>query len=408
MKVKKGLRFELDPNMKQTELFVQGVGVARWAYNWGLGRRIREYKETGKSSRAIEQHRQLNAVKDSLCPWIRNVSKCIPQEALRDLDHAYDCFFIRCRKRKEGKKVGKLGFPRAKRKKGKKQSFRLTGSIRLFERSVKLPRIGKVRIKEKVDTEELKRQKTHICSATVCKDADRWFVSLTVTCEIPEPEFADLPETIGIDVGIKTYAVLSDGTTIDPLKPLDGGLKKLKRLSRSVNRKKKGSKNREKAKLKLARQHRKIRNRRTDFQHKATTRLAKTKSVFCVESLSVRNMIKNRKLSRKIADAAWSRFFFMLDYKCRWYGSVLVKAPPFFPSSKTCSCCGHVLDELPLSVRTWTCPECGTRHDRDRNAALNLAMVATVSSTGSHACGDPVRPAPVAGTGREAGSAACS
>lgn len=366
MRINRAYRYELDPNVQQRILLAKHAGAARFAYNWGLARRIELYQEKGSSTNAIAQHRELNALKTTEYPWMYEVSKCAPQEALRDLDRAFRNFF---RGRQNGQAVG---FPRFK-KKGRHDSFRLTGAIRVLERAVQLPRLGVIRLKE------IPALDCRILSATVSREADRWFVSLAVEQEITDPTPVS-GEAVGIDVGLNAFATLSTGEKIQAPKPLAGALKRLRRLSRRLSRRQKGSRNRKKAALQLARMHRRVRNIRQDFLHKLSTRLAKTKRVVAVEDLHVRGMVRNRHLARAIADAGWGEFRRMLGYKCTWYGSELVMAPRFFPSSKICSACGQVQEKMPLHIREWTCPACGAQHDRDINAARNLlALTSQVS-----------------------------
>ncbi|MBU3934329.1 MAG: transposase [Candidatus Omnitrophica bacterium] len=324
-----------------------------------------------------------------------------------DLDRAFNNFF---RSLKSGKRIG---FPKYK-KKGIHDSFRLTGSIHVFKDSVTLPRIGRIRTKEDTDL------KGHILSATVSKEADRWFVSIIVERQRREYE-TKKDQTIGIDVGIDSFCVLSDGTRIESPKPLEHALKLLKKRQRQHSRKKKGSANRRKSAMQLARLHRKIRNKRRDFLHKLSSNLAKTKSVIVVEQLNVRGMMQNHHLSRHIADAGWNQFLNMLNYKAKWYGSELIKAPRFYPSSKTCSVCGAIRVEMELSEREFACGICGNTIDRDVNAARNLAYLSpyrkvwskdsfrintliqqptTGSSPGSHACGNTSGGGPSASGGR--------
>ena len=375
MLTQQAYRYELKPNNRQRTLILKHAGCARFAYNWGLARRIQEYHETGKSTSAIEQHRQLNALKKTEFPWMYEVSKCAPQEALRDLDKAFVNFY---RGLKRGKKTG---FPKFK-KKGIHDSFRLTGSIHIFERSAWLPRIGEIRTKEYTDL------KGRILSATCSREADRWFVSFAVERDRVEYNRTGKDPTVGVDVGINSFCVLSDGIRIKSPKPLAHALTLLKRRSKQHSRKKTASANGKKSALKLARLHRRIRNRRKDFLHKISTELAKTKSVIVVENLNVQGMIKNHRLSRQISDSGWSEFVRMLDYKTKWYGSSLAKAPKFYPSSKICSSCGAIKSNLKLSEREFVCEVCGHVIDRDENAALNLQALSTGSSPGRDACGD--------------------
>jgi len=374
MIVNKAYKYELDPNNTQRILFAKHTGVARFAYNWGLEKRKILYQDEKKSTNAIEQHRLLNSLKLSEFPWMYEVSKCAPQEALRDLDRAFRNFF---RGIKEGKD---FGFPSFK-KKGVKESFRLTGTIKIEGDGVQLPRIGIVKLKESPAV------KGKILSVTIKKEADRWYVSFTVKEEIPDSNPVE-GDPIGVDVGIQSFATFSDGTKVLSPKPLEKNLKRLRRASRQHSRKVKGSKNRKKSALKLSRSHRKIRNIRKDFLHKVSTRLAKTKSVIVLEDLSIKEMLGNNRLSRKISDAGWSEFRSMLAYKTKWYGSQLVIAPRYFASSKICSVCDSRVQELPLHIRQWECSCCKATNDRDVNAAKNLLKLSTGSSPGINACGD--------------------
>lgn len=285
MKVKRAFRYELKPKKEQLILLAKHAGCSRFAYNWGLSERVKLYKETGRQTNAIEQHRILNTLKQTEYPWMYEVSKCAPQEALRDLDKAFNNFF---RGIKEGRKTG---FPKYK-KKGMHDSFRLTGIIKVSGKSVKLPRLGAIRLKEESNVYG------RILSTTVSREADRWFVSLTVEDDITEPDVITNGEIVGIDVGLLSFAVMSDGTKIDGPKPLDKYLKKLKKISRQCSRKDKNSNNRKKGTMALAKLHRKIKNIRQDFLHKLTTNLAKAKQEIILEDLNIRGMIKNKHLSR--------------------------------------------------------------------------------------------------------------
>lgn len=245
-----------------------------------------------------------------------------------------------------------------------------------------MPRLGTIKLKEKPKVEG------HTLSATVSCEADRWYVSLSVEKEIPKP----LPvegEIVGVDVGLNDFAIFSNGKKKNAPKPLEKKIKRLKRLSKQHSRKIKGSRNRKKSALKLSRQHRKIRNIRKDFLHKLSTELAKTKSVIIVEDLDIKRMLQGPyKLNQAIHDVGWGEFRRMLEYKTMWYGSKLVLAPKYYPSSKQCSHCGLLINKMPLSIREWHCPCCNSCHDRDINAAINLKNFYTGSSPGIYACGD--------------------
>ena len=386
MKALQAYRYELDPTVKQRKAFVRHAGTARFAWNWALARRKRLLDDgEGKDrfTNAIVQHRELNALKNSEFPWMREVSKCAPQEALRDLDKAFTAFW-------RGRKAARpVGFPAFKKRGRCRDGFRLTGTISTRPNAVRLPRLGEVRTKE--GTGKLQGR---VLSATVSREADRWYVALQVERERPDSVPVAGP-VVGIDLGLTSFAVLSDGSPpIEAPKPLLNSLKHLQRASKAHSRKEKGSNNRRKSAMRLARLHRRIRNQRVDFLHKLSTKLAKTKSAIVVEDLHVRGMVRNRSLARSISDAGWAEFRRMLAYKTTWYGSRLVVADRWFPSSKTCSSCGYVLERLLLSERQWRCPACDVLHDRDVNAAMNLEKLATGSSPGSgarapDACGDP-------------------
>ncbi|WP_035418842.1 RNA-guided endonuclease InsQ/TnpB family protein [Chloroflexus sp. MS-G] len=394
MRVIQAFRFELAPSREARIALAKHVGAARFAYNWGLTRCL-EAKERGKQiPSAVNLHKDWNKWKRENAPWWVEVSKCAPQEAFRDLERAVRNW-----------RQGRANFPRVKRKKALADNkARLTGHIRVTPRHVQLPRIGKVRTKERTDKllELLQSEKARILSATISREADRWFVSLTCEVERPDPEPREVqgPEdVVGIDVGLKAFAVLSDGTRIEAPKPLEKALRLLKRRSKQLSRKQKRtvfSRNYEKAVLRLARLHRRIRNIRQDFLHKVTTELATAKPVLVVEDLNVRGLARNGSLSRAMLDVGWGAFRRMLEYKYAWYGAVLLIAPRNFPSTKRCSGCGWVGPALPLSQRVFHCEACGLEVDRDLNAACNLSAYGlthltgpTGSSPGSDACGDP-------------------
>ena len=389
LKIHRAYKVEIDPNNQQRTALLRHAGCARWAYNWGLNRKIEDYKATGKSPGAMALHRELNALKQSEIPWMYDVSKAAPQEALRDLDRAYQNFWRRC---KEGSK--RKGFPRFKSRKNGIGSFRLTGVVRstLSGRHIQLPRLGKIRVQhgERGYLPSPDNPFVKVLSATVSERAGRWFVSLQVeeTLSTPKPKVDG--EVLGIDVGVKHLAVCSDGTVIENPRALKGAEARLRQLNKSVSRKVKGSKNRRKAVRRLARQHYRVSNIRQDAIHKATTEIVRRASVIGLETLNVKGMLRNHRLARSLSDAALSEFHRQVEYKALWSGVDVVRADRFFPSSKTCSCCGHVVKDLSLSDRTFRCPPspggCGLEIDRDLNAAFNLRQMA-VSSTVT-ACGE--------------------
>lgn len=383
-------RFELAPNLATLTLLAKSAGTARYAWNWGLAHRIallKQYPDHTDKRRycnAIELHKRWNVHKIEK-PWIYDVSKCCGQEAFRNLDVALKSFYA-------GRKAGRrVGFPKFKRKGKSRDSFRLTGAVRVSGRYAVLPRLGSIRLKEKAP-----KLKGRILEATVSRVADRWFVSFSVVRERPEP-VAPTGPVVGIDLGIKHFATIHDGETtrvVDAPKPLVAGLRKLRSLSKAHSRKKRGSKNKAKATLKLARHQARTANIRNDFLHKLTTDLAKTKQALVVEDLCVRGLARTR-LAKHVLDAGWSGFRRMTAYKTEWFGSRLIVADRFFPSSKLCSGCGNKKVDLTLSDRTYECCACGLMIDRDENASINLqrfglavlANPTTASSAERKACG---------------------
>jgi len=402
MNITRGYKTELDLNNKQITLCKKHAGCARFAYNWALKRKQEVYQATGRNTTAIDLHRELNALKQTEFPWMYEVSKCAPQEALRDADDAMKHFFRRCRLKKAGKYKGKLGYPRFKSKKKGLGSFRLTGHIHVFEQAIQLPRLGKLRLKE---YGYLPTEGVHILSATVSEQAEHWFVSVQVEENIPDLEPAT-GAPIGVDLGIKTLAVCSDGTEVANPKALRKNIKKLIRAQRRLSRRKKGGKNRDKARKRVARIHSHIANIRRDALHKATTLItAKPKRekrrkpktgqsvslpsrrprtprerphTIVMEDLNVAGMTKNHKLAQAISDVGMSEFKRQMQYKTVWNKETLLLANRFYPSTKRCSGCGQVKEQMSLAERVYVCDNesCKLVLDRDWNAALNLAALA--------------------------------
>ena len=374
MKILRAYKTELEPTCKQVKRLLQHAGCARWAYNWGLRKKIDAYKATGKSPTAIDLHRELNALKkkpaeEGGIPWMYESSKCAPQEALRNLDAAYKSFFRRC---KSGSK--RKGFPRFKSRKNGIGSFRLAGIIRVSETAVQLPSLGELRVKEHG---YLPIEGVKVLSATVSESAGRWFVSLQVEQEFPDPE-PKPAHVVGVDVGIKHLAITSDGEVFENPKALGNVQKTLRVRQKAVSRKIKGSKNRRKAVARVARVHQRVANIRRDAIHKMTTAITKSASTIVIEDLNVSGMLKNHCLARALSDASLSEIHRQLAYKSKWYGAELLKADRFYPSSKRCSKCGEVKETLDLGERMYYCENlaCGSVIDRDLNASLNLKSLA--------------------------------
>ncbi len=377
MNVQRAYRTELDPTNVQRTAFRKHTGCARYAYNFGLQRKEEAWWMNQlpvpriKTPTAIDLHREVNARKKKDLGWMYESSKCAPQEALRDLDRAFQNFF-----------EGRARYPRFHSRHSGRSSFRLTGAVKVEEGHVTLPRIGRVKLKE----HDYLPSAAHLRSVTVSERSGRWYVSLSVEEERRSP-VPPMGEAVGVDLGINALATVSDGTVVPNPRALMARQRKLQHLQREVSRKKKGSRNRERAKRRLSRCHAKVADLRKDALHQATTMLARIKPVIVVEDLRPANMVRNHHLARSLSDASFGEFVRQLEYKCRWYGSRLVKADPFYPSTKRCSSCGGI-KEMPLSEGTYSCPSCGIVMDRDLNASRNLAMLAASSAESLNACGE--------------------
>ena len=364
MKILRAYKTRLVINKNQEHYFKGCVGAARYVYNWGLNDRIERYKQ-GVNTTRYEQNVRFNSIKRELCPWILDYPYVIIQEEFGNLDTAYKNFFTRIKQGKE-----KAGFPKFKSKYKDNQSFSLRGSIRVDINKIKLPIIGWVKLAQKnYFPDDVK-----ILKATVSERAGYWFVSMQVEEEIEDPQPRD-ENVIGIDLGIKSIAVISDGKTFDNPKTLKQYEKKLATLQRELSRRTKGGSNYDKTKQKITRLHYKIASIRNTSLHEISNyTVNKTKaSKIVMEDLNVKGMMTNRRLSKALADASISELKRQIQYKAGWNGVEFVLADRWFASSKTCSGCGSKKDKLKLSERTYVCTECGLIIDRDLNAALNLA-----------------------------------
>ena len=397
MKILKAYKVELDPNDKQRSAFMRAAGCARKAYNWGLEQKIKAFElrkaaiaagvpaaDAPKIPTAIDLHKMLNKLKklpeeQGGMPWMYEVCKSAPQEALRNLDRAFANFFRRCKNKTKGPK----GFPQFKsRKKHGIGGFRF-GETGVTDTHIKIPRIKEpVRLKEHRYL-PVKSSNIHVLSTTVSEKAGRWFCSVQVGQEIPDPEARSHLPVIGVDAGLKVLAACSDGTVFANPKALAGGLRQLRKLQKSVSRKVKDSNNSRKAKKKVARHHYRISCVRKDALHKCSDAITKRASIVVIEDLNVAGMLKNPNLARAVADASMAELHRQIEYKAAWRGVSVVTASRWFPSSKTCSACGQIKSKLLLGDRKYICEFCGLSEDRDFNASINLRGLATGSSSAS-------------------------
>lgn len=352
-------KIRLNPTPEQAQWLLQACGVARFAFNWGLAEWKRQY-EAGEKPSAYNLKQQFNAIRREQFPWSYDVSKNAVDTGFLNLDAAFKNFFRSC---KNGD--AKKGYPRFKSKRRSRKSFRMDGGrVKLDEYWLKLEKLS-----EPINMAETLRFDGEIKSATVSENAGHWYVAINVKVEPIEHRHPQ--ESVGVDLGIKTLAVLSDGREFENQKLLRSKLRKLKRLNRELSRRQEGSGRWSCTRQKLARLHRHIANRRLDYQHKMTTEIASTYQVIGVEDLNVAGMLRNHCLALSIADAGFGEIGRQLGYKAEWYGGVLVEIDRFFPSSKLCRFCGCINSDLTLADRIWTC-DCGAVLDRDRNAALNI------------------------------------
>lgn len=362
----KAYKYRLYPNKEQQEYFAKTFGSVRFIYNQMLANRIELYEKYKHNKEELKKHKPntYTSYKKEF-EWLKEIDNLALANAQMDLNSAYKKFF------KEGS-----GFPKFKSKHKSKRSYKTNnqgGNIRIEGNKIKLPKIGFVKIKHHRNFDGL------IKSCTVSQTpSGKYYISILVEQE--DYEWIPAKNKIGIDLGLSDFAITTndDGTSEKYENPrwLRKSEKKLIKAQRALSRKKKGSKNRERARLVLAKKHEKIANQRKDFLHKLSHKITNENQVIVIETLRSSNMLKNRKLSKSIADVSWYEFSRQLQYKSNWLGRTLIKADQWFASSQICSECGCRGEKLSLDIREWKCKECDFVHDRDINASKNLLKLA--------------------------------
>ncbi|WP_457638656.1 RNA-guided endonuclease TnpB family protein [Persephonella sp.] len=363
-------RFRLYPNKEQEHFLNIQFGHCRFVYNYFLALSKEEYEKQGIKWKYSRYQSMLPALKSGY-PFLKQANSQSLQVSLQNLDTAYKNFF-----------EGRAGFPKFKKKKSK-QTIHIPQHFEIERVSEKRGLLKIPKLKTKIPIKMHRDIEGQIRSISITKTPDgRYYLNVLVKREIQPVDKTG--KTVGIDVGIKEFAIIYDGEStyrIENPKYLQKAEKKLIKLQRQLSRKQKGSKNYEKTRHKVAKQHQKIVNQRKDFLHKVSSAITKQYDAIVVESLNIKGMIQNEKLSKQIADVSWYEFIRQLEYKVKWYGRQIIKADRFYASSKQCNVCGYKNNQLTLSIRKWQCPICKTIHDRDENASKNLYKIGVAHLT---------------------------
>jgi putative transposase len=350
----KSFKYRFYPTPEQVQLFSKTFGCVRYVWNTLLDWRSKEYQLHANKINYTKTASKLVEIKRDT-EWLNEVSSVALQQTLRHQDNAFSNFFAKRAK-----------YPTFKKRRNR-QSFKL--ALNAF--TIKDGQIYIAKNKEPLNITFHRPLEGKITSLTISKDcANRYFISFCSEVEIEPLPWVN--KTIGIDLGLTNFLITSDGEKVKPLKTFIKYQKLLKKRQQRLNRKVKGSKNRDKARVKVAKIYNKITDSRKDFLHKLSTKLIRENQVISLEQLNIVGMMKNHKLAKTIQDASWSEFVRQLKYKALWYGRTIVQVSPWFPSSKLCSDCGFLVEKMPLNIRKWTCKNCNEVHDRDVNAAINL------------------------------------